>query len=112
MQKVENYININSKDIDAYSQDKLFTFQGQNILLKKDVYSKDKLKQFFDSVFNYVNKIVTEGDDIHYLISIKFEEEVIEPFDKLESKSGELHNDTSLMTDFVCSLNKKHKYEI
>lgn len=110
---VENYFNIDSKQIDYYLKNKnLSDFQGGNILLKKNIYNSDKLKEFFESVFNFINKIAVEDDSVTYIISDKFEEKVIEPFDKIEYKSDELKNDITLMSDFICSLNKKHKYDI
>lgn len=113
MLAVENYFYIESKDINSCLKKKnLCDFQGKNILLKKDVYSADELKQFFESVFNFINKIVVESDEVYYILSDKFEEKVIEPFDKFEYKNEELKNDITSMSNFICSLNKKHKYDI
>lgn len=113
MLAVENYFNIDSKQLDSYLKNKNTSeLQGRNLLLKKDIYDLDKLKDFFESVFNFVNKIAVEDENITYIISDKFEEKVIEPFNNLEYKNEELDNDIILMSNFICSLNKKHKYDI
>lgn len=109
MLKVEEYFYINNEDIKFYLKNKnLSDFQGRNIFLKKDLYSLDELKEFFSSVFNFVNKISVEGKGSFYIVSDKFSEEVVEPY-QMEQKGDELHNDVNLISEFICSLNKNYE---
>ncbi len=109
MLKVEEYVYINNKDVTFYLKNKnLSDFQGRNIFFKKDFYNVEEIKQFIDSIFNVVNKISVEGNSSRYIISDKFNEEIIEPY-KMEDKSRELHNDITLTSEFICSLNKSYE---
>ncbi len=109
MLKVEEYLYIDNKDIIFYLKNKSSSgFQGRNIFLKKDFYNVEEIKQFLDSLFNVINKISIEGKGGYYIVSDKFSEEVIEPYE-MKNKSIELNNDITLISEFICSLNKSYE---
>ena len=103
MLPVESYTTVEKKDIqDALSSGDFLAYQGVNLLFKQGSNSLEEVTEFLGKTFGNIGKVAVVGKNSkHYLISDKFEPEVIEPFSSYENTSASFKNDIGRMAKFI-----------
>lgn len=105
MKSVETYVTVHPDDISKALTDKNFLpFQGSNILFIYTDYKDVDVFSFLRSIFTIVGKIAVESKKGNYsIISDKYNDDVIEPFNHYEDISKKMENDIEKISNFITS---------
>ncbi len=104
MTPVETYIPVDQDIITRALDTKTYiNFQGGNLLFEAAIYSKTEVTLFLVHVFDIVDKIAMKSfDGSYYMLSNKFDSDVIEPFSEHKDVSKQLGNDIEKIAEFIC----------